>query len=345
MSHTIALQFEDGVTRFISCNDNEKLADAAYRQKVNIPLDCRDGACGTCRGLCESGQYEMPPESYIEDALEPQDAQAGYVLACQMRPTSDCVVRIPATSSACKTGVHSFPGKIAAVEALSPSTFRFTVALDAPDSLDFLPGQYVNVTVPGTDQTRSYSFSSAPGADPASFVVRNVPNGLMSSYLAGQARVGDAISFAGPFGSFYLRPVQRPLLLLAGGTGIAPFLSMLDVLAKQGFTQPVKMVYAVTNDHDLVELEHLDRIAAAHPQFEYLTCVSADASCHLRKGYATAHVEPAWLAGPKGGGDVDVYLCGPVPMVEAVRGWLDSVGVKPANFYFEKFSASSGGAA
>jgi benzoate/toluate 1,2-dioxygenase reductase subunit len=341
MSHTIALQFEDGVTRFISCNPNEKLADAAYRQKVNIPLDCRDGACGTCRGLCESGRYDMPPESYIEDALEPQDAAAGYVLACQMRPTSDCVVRIPATSSACKTGVHSFGGKIAEVTALSPSSFRFSVALDEPDALDFLPGQYVNVTVPGTQETRSYSFSSAPGASVASFVVRNVPGGLMSSYLANAAKVGDAISFAGPFGSFYLRPLQRPLLLLAGGTGIAPFLSMLDVLDKQGFSQPVKMVYAVTNDHDLVELDHLDRIAAAHPQFEYITCVSSDASCHLRKGYATAHVEPGWV----NGGEVDVYLCGPVPMVEAVRGWLDGLGVKPANFYFEKFSASSGGAA
>lgn len=347
MSHTIALQFEDGVTRFISCNVNEKLADAAYRQKVNIPLDCRDGACGTCRGLCESGRYEMPPESYIEDALEPQDAAAGYVLACQMRPTSDCVVRIPATSSACKTGVHSVKGTIAEVTALSPSSFRFSVALegaDGPDALDFLPGQYVNVTVPGTQQTRSYSFSSAPGASLASFVVRNVPGGLMSGYLAA-AKPGDAVSFAGPFGSFYLRPLQRPLLLLAGGTGIAPFLSMLDVLDKQGFSQPVKLVYAVTNDHDLVELEQLDRIAAAHPQFEYITCVSSDASCHLRKGYATAHVEPGWLSGPGGGGDVDVYLCGPVPMVEAVRAWLDSTGVKPANFYFEKFSASSGGAA
>ena len=347
MSHTIALQFEDGVTRFISCNVNEKLADAAYRQKVNIPLDCRDGACGTCRGLCESGRYEMPPESYIEDALEPQDAAAGYVLACQMRPTSDCVVRIPATSSACKTGVHSVKGTIAEVTALSPSSFRFSVALegaDGPDALDFLPGQYVNVTVPGTQQTRSYSFSSAPGASLASFVVRNVPGGLMSGYLAA-AKPGDAVSFAGPFGSFYLRPLQRPLLLLAGGTGIAPFLSMLDVLDKQGFSQPVKLVYAVTNDHDLVELEQLDRIAAAHPQFEYITCVSSGASCHLRKGYATAHVEPGWLSGPGGGGDVDVYLCGPVPMVEAVRAWLDSTGVKPANFYFEKFSASSGGAA
>jgi len=341
MTHTIALQFEDGVTRFISCNPNEKLADAAYRQKVNIPLDCRDGACGTCRGHCESGQYEMPPESYIEDALEPQDAAAGHVLPCQMRPTSDCVVRIPATSAACKTGVADFGGTIAAVEQLSASTILFAVALDQPDALDFLPGQYVNVTVPGTAQTRSYSFSSAPGAGIASFVVRNVPGGLMSGYLTGTAQAGQPVSFAGPFGSFYLRPVQRPLLLLAGGTGIAPFLSMLDVLAAKGFSHPVRLVYAVTNDHDLVELDHLDRIAAAHPRFQYVTAVAAGASSHPRKGYATAHVEPGWM----NGGDVDVYLCGPVPMVEAVRAWLDSTGVKPANFYFEKFSASTGGTA
>lgn len=337
MSHTIALQFEDGVTRFISCNHNEKLADAAYRQKVNIPLDCRDGACGTCRGLCESGQYEMPPDSYIEDALGEQDAAAGYVLACQMRPTSDCVVRIPATSSACKTGVADFPGRIAAVEPLSPSTIRFSVALDNPEQLDFLPGQYVNVAVPGTDQVRSYSFSSAPGAALASFVVRNVPGGLMSGYLSGQAQPGQAISFAGPYGSFYLRPVQRPILMLAGGTGIAPFLAMLDVLAAKGFSHPVRLVYAVTHDLDLVCLDQLDRIAARHPQFAYLTCVSLEASRHPRKGYATAHVEPAWL----NGGDVDLYLCGPVPMVEAVRGWLDAAGVEPAGFYFEKFAASS----
>lgn len=337
MSHTIALQFEDGVTRFISCNPNEKLSDAAYRQKVNIPLDCRDGACGTCRGLCESGSYDMPPDSYIEDALEEKDAKAGYVLACQMRPTSDCVVRIPATSAACKTGVGDFPGTLTAVEQLSPSTIRFSIAPDHPDQLDFLPGQYVNVTVPGTDQTRSYSFSSAPGADRASFVVRNVPDGLMSTWLTTRAQAGQPVSFSGPYGSFYLRPVQRPVLMLAGGTGIAPFLSMLDVLAAKGFTHPVRLVYAVTNDHDLVGLDQLDRIAAAHPQFRYVTCVAAEASTHPRKGYATAHVEPGWM----NGGDVDVYLCGPVAMVDAVRGWLDASGIRPNAFYFEKFSATS----
>lgn len=211
------------------------------------------------------------------------------------------------------------------------------MALEQPDRLDFLPGQYVNVTVPCTDQTRSYSFSSAPGAAQASFVVRNVPNGLMSTWLTAQAQPGAAISFSGPYGSFYLRPPQRPLLLLAGGTGIAPFLSMLDVLASKGFTQPVRMVYAVTHDYDLVGIDQLERIAAANPQFEYVTCVADEASSHPRKGYATAHVEPGWM----NGGDVDVYLCGPVPMVEAVRNWMKASGVTPASFQFEKFSSTS----
>jgi benzoate/toluate 1,2-dioxygenase reductase subunit len=148
----------------------------------------------------------MPPDSYIEDALEEKDARAGYVLACQMRPTSDCVVRIPATSAACKTGVGDFPGKVATVEELSPSTIRFSVAPDHPELLDFLPGQYVNVTVPGTDQTRSYSFASAPGADNASFVVRNVPDGLMSTWLTGEAKPGAAISFS----VRQLLPAARP---------------------------------------------------------------------------------------------------------------------------------------
>ena len=86
-NHNVALQFEDGVTRFISVSDGETLSDAAYRQKINIPLDCRDGACGTCRAFCESGSFDMPEETYIEDALTPEEAAEGYILACQCKPT------------------------------------------------------------------------------------------------------------------------------------------------------------------------------------------------------------------------------------------------------------------
>lgn len=337
MTFKIALQFEDGVTRFIDCSPNETISDAAYRQKINIPLDCRDGACGTCRCQCEAGEYDLPESSYIEDALTAEEAAQRIILACQTRPRSNCVVQVAASSAACKTGVSSHTGTLAKVERISDSTIAFSIDLDSGDSIGFLPGQYVNVGIPGTELTRSYSFSSPPGVSQVSFLVRNVPGGRMSGYLVEAAQPGQRLSFTGPYGSFYLREASRPLLMLAGGTGIAPFLSMLEVLAEQGSRHPVRLVFGVTYDHDLVALAQLDAIKVKLPNFEYRTCVVDAASAHSRKGYVTQHVEPEWL----NNGDVDVYLCGPVAMVEAVRQWLEQSGQQPANFHYEKFSASS----
>ena len=336
-SHNIALQFEDGVTRFISVAQNETLSDAAYRQKINIPLDCRDGACGTCRAFCESGSYDMPEETYIEDALTPEEAEQGYILACQCKPTSDAIFKIAASSEVCKTTIHQFQGTLAHVENLSDSTITFDIQLDEgqPD-INFLAGQYVNVAIPGTTETRSYSFSSKPGHRLTGFVVRNVPNGKMSKFLSKTVQAGDKMTFTGPFGSFYLRDVIRPVLMLAGGTGIAPFMSMLQVLNDKGTNQPVRLVFGVTNDFDLVAIEKLNELQDKFPWFEYRTVVAHPDSQHERKGYVTGHIENDWL----NNGDVDIYLCGPVPMVEAVRGWLDTEGVKPKNFLFEKFSAN-----
>ena len=98
MNHRIALNFEDGVTRFIHAAPGETVADAAYRQGINIPLDCRDGACGTCKCLAEAGRYALG-QDYIDDALSAEEAARGYVLTCQMRAESDCVLRWPAWRS------------------------------------------------------------------------------------------------------------------------------------------------------------------------------------------------------------------------------------------------------
>ena len=102
MTQSIAFNFEDGVTRFIDANVGEIVADAAYRQGINIPLDCRDGACGTCKCFAEAGRYDLG-EEYIEDALSPEEAAQGFVLTCQMRAQSDCVVRVPTSSEVCRT--------------------------------------------------------------------------------------------------------------------------------------------------------------------------------------------------------------------------------------------------
>ena len=333
----IALNFEDGVTRFIDCKDSETVADAAYRQKVNIPIDCRDGACGACKSSCESGAFDLG-QDYIDDALTEDERQQGFVLTCQMRPQSDCVVRIPASSAVCKTSQTRLTTTIRDLRLVSDSTIALTVGGEDIGKLSFLPGQYANLQVPGSEAQRAYSFSSMPKDQAVSFLIRNVPGGLMSGYLTGQAQVGDTLTLTGPKGSFYLRDITRPVLMLAGGTGLAPFTAMLDKIAAAGASPfPIHLIYGVNNDTDLVDVDKLEAFAQALPQFSYALVVVDPGSAQPRKGYVTNHIE----AGQLNDGEVDVYLCGPPPMVEAVNQYLREQGIKPASFHYEKFAASA----
>ena len=333
MSYNIALNFEDGVTRFINCNEGETVLDAAYRNQINLPMDCSDGVCGTCKGACQQGSYELG-DDYIEEALTEDEAEQGMILTCQMVPSSDCVVSIPAASTLCKTGQLETTGTVSEVNLISPSAIELKITADA--DIAFLPGQYVNITVPGTSETRAYSFSSRPGSRELSFLIRNVPGGLMSTWLVGQAKTGDKVTLAGAMGIFYLRPVDRPLLMLAGGTGLAPFLSMLEHLKASGSSQPVHLIYGVTNNEDLVAVEALEAYAADIEGFTFKTVVADAQSGHPRTGYVTNHMEDA----PINDGDVDVYLCGPPPMVDAVLGYFREEGIEPASFHYERFTPS-----
>lgn len=329
-SYNIALNFEDGVTRVIQCADDEKVADAAFRQKINLPMDCRDGVCGTCKCFAEKGRYEL--EFYMDESMSDEEAEQGFVLTCQMVPESDCVLRVPTTSTACKTAPEAFDAQVLAVERLSETSFSLRAKLARP--IGFLPGQYVNVSVPGAEVHRSYSFSSAPGADEATFLIRNLPGGVMSSYLGERAAPGDALTLTGPMGAFYLRPIARPQVWLAGGTGLAPFLSMLEQVAQQGSAHPIMLYYAVTRGADLVELERLAAFADRIPQLRVITVIAAADEPHDRKGFVTDHLTAEDLVA----GACDVYLCGPPPMVDAVRSHMTELGVEPASFHYEKFA-------
>jgi benzoate/toluate 1,2-dioxygenase reductase subunit len=306
------------------------VTDAAFRQKINLPMDCRDGVCGTCKCFVEKGDYEL--EFYMDEAMSEEEAAEGYALACQMIPEGDCIVRVPASSAVCKTAPEAVEGTVLGVDHLSESSFALRVKPTKP--MGFLPGQYVNVSVPGTEAHRSYSFSSAPGAEEATFLIRNIPGGVMSTYLAERAGPGDAVTLTGPMGAFYLRPVTRPQLWLAGGTGLAPFLSMLEQVAEQGTDQPITLYYAVTRAADLVELDRVMALAAQIGTVTVITVLAAAEEAHERKGFVTDHVTAQDL----NGGECDVYLCGPPPMVDAVRDHFGKLGVEPANFYFEKFN-------
>jgi len=337
MTHQIALAFEDGITRFIDCEEDQTVADAAYQARINIPFDCRDGACGTCKSFCESGDYDEG--EYIEDALSDDEAAAGYILTCQTKPYTDMVVQIATTSVLAKTGASTLRGTITELERLSESTVKFAVQIEDRGSLNYLPGQYMNISPPNSDFHRSYSFSSGPSDDIVTFLVKLTRGGLMSEYLTDTAKVGDQLNLTGPMGSFFLREPVNPILLLAGGTGLAPVLSILEKLSEDELLDvPVRLIYGATFDHDLVELDKIETFRDRLPDFDYFTVVSDPESDHERKGYVTQHMTDEHLHD----GEADVYLCGPPPMVEAVRTFLNDQPNPPQNFYYEKFSSAAG---
>lgn len=335
MSHRVALAFEDGVTRFLTCAADQTVTDASYRARINIPMDCRDGVCGTCKAFCESGDFDRG--SYLEDALAPDEERAGYVLTCQLKPRSDLVLQIASTSAVARTGATTHHGTVTGLDRLSPTTVALTIEIPDRAELAFLPGQYVNIAIPGTSEERSYSFSNGPDDESLTFLVKLTPGGVMSSWLTDRARVGDDISFTGPHGSFFLRESDSPLLLLAGGTGLAPILSILRALDAAGSTRPMHLVYGATTDDDVVELETIVRLAASLPNLRWDYCVADPATRAPNQGYVTSLIAPEHLHD----GAAAVYLCGPPAMVDAVRGHFGEQGITPAGFYYERFAPAA----
>jgi benzoate/toluate 1,2-dioxygenase reductase component len=332
---TIALNFEDGYTRIIEGIKGETVANAAFSARINIPLDCNDGVCGTCKCRVKSGSFDMGDE-YIEDAITDEEIAEGYALACQMVPKSDMVIDILASSAACKVKTETFTTTISALEFLSSEIVKLVVKTKDGRKFNFLSGQYANIEIPNLKVTRSFSFSGASNSDTVEFLIRLLPQGAMSDYLRNDAKVGASLNMTAPFGSFYLREIETPTLFFAGGTGIAPFLAMLERLNTEGgIQQPIQLFYGATTDENLVELDRLDAFKAVLP-FDYKTCVSIEDSQKHAKGFVTQWVNKDYL----GSNAYDMYICGPPPMVEAVKKSIHTEGVNQSHFYEEKFVPS-----
>lgn len=339
MGHAVALNFADGKTFFIQVKHNELLVDAAMRQGIKIPIDCREGVCGTCQGQCESGLYEL---DYVdEDALSEKDLAERKVLACQTKVQSNAAFYFDHHSHICHAGeTQKIAAVVKSVQLVSASTA--VLQLDASASgqkLQFLPGQYAHLYVPDTDTYRSYSFAHCPNADnQLQFLIRVLPSGVMSDYLRERCQVGQTMWLEAPLGSFYLREAERPLVFVAGGTGLSAFLGMLDDLAAAQYALPVRLYYGVNHEQDLCELERLQAYTEQMTDFEYQLVVSQGSEAwEGARGYVHTCLQRECLAEQA----FDMYLCGPPPMVEAVKTWLDEQGLQDYRLYSEKFVPSN----
>ncbi|MEX2454551.1 MAG: 2Fe-2S iron-sulfur cluster binding domain-containing protein [Rhodospirillaceae bacterium] len=338
-THEVTLVFEDGRIVKFNAAETDTIYFAALKNKVRIMTDCLEGACATCKGLCTKGEYTL--DEYTDESLTAEEFARGEVLTCQMHVRSDCVIEFPYEARiALKSAPESRNAKVAEVGMISSTVARLVLEPEAGSPpISFMPGQYVHLSVPGTSEHRSYSFANpAFETDRYSFYIKVLEQGAMSDYLSGRARPGDEMTVTGPFGRFYLRPVQRPLLMVAGGTGLAPMLSMLDTLAAQGGTdRPIRLLYGANEPGELFELDRLGDYGAQGMDLTTELCVVSPADgWDGATGHVTSLLRPELLSG----GDCEVYLCGPPPMIDAAEKWLSENGVDASLVHAEKFVPS-----
>lgn len=339
MTHKVAFSFADGKTLFFPVQANEILLDAALRNGIKIPLDCREGVCGTCQGRCESGQYS---QDYVdEEALSAQDLEQRKMLSCQTRVQSDAAFYFDFDSSLCHSADPvQLQGSVINVRQVSDSTAILHLDLGSRQApLDFLPGQYARLSIPGTSSSRAYSFANRPAADnQLQFLIRLLPDGVMSDYIRERCQVGDVIELEAPLGAFYLRQISRPLILVAGGTGLSALLAMLEQIVEQDCRQPVHLYYGVRSSRDLCELQRIQAYGERLPAFRFTPVVSdADPEWPGKRGYINEHFDSSELRDT----DTDLYVCGPPPMVDSIRIWLQEQQLNRVQLYYERFTESN----
>lgn len=326
--------YSDGTHKIMPVRPDQTMLDAAEEHGVAIVNECQSGICGTCVASCTAGTYEMGRTEGLSDV----ERAARKILTCQTYATSDCRIELqyPADDNAAL--LVTGDALVTGVELISPSTALLRVDISGwGKALHYKAGQFAQLQVPGSDIWRNYSYAHpADGGGELEFIIRLLPDGVMSNYLRDRAKPGDRIPLRCSKGSFYLRPVVRPVILIAGGTGLSAILAMAQSLDAHT-SQPVYLLYGVTDAADLCKLDELRelqrRVAAVDVR---VTVVESSDEWDGRTGLVTDLLDERMLAG----GDADVYLCGPAPMVEATRSWLGDNGFHRVGLYYEKFVPS-----
>ncbi len=323
------------------CADGETILDAALRNGFFLKYGCRHGGCGTCKVVLSDGDVEGAGSSFAVSEGERAD---GVILACSSRPASDCAIDVEAmelTEDEFRAGdqVEVFQAEIESLEWLTHDTCSLSLMLRSPASIPFTAGQFVNVAVPGTDMVRSYSLANAPDdSDRIDLIVKVLPGGAFSGLLASGLGVGDSLTLHGPLGGLRLRLSHRRVLMVAGGSGLAPFLSMLHNLERRNRPREIDLVFGARTRTDLYLVEELERLAAALPGFTFLPTISEPDTSPWNgdRGLVTEVISGRYASLD----GYDAYLAGPPGMIEATIPVLTGLGVRPANVHFDAFVPS-----
>ncbi|TAL52862.1 FAD-binding oxidoreductase [Pandoraea sp.] len=338
-THQITVNFADGVSHTFAAELGESILDAAIRAEVPVVYQCRAGACATCACQLDEGDAANIPGS--SSTLLASEVAQGHRLLCVTKANSDCTFNVAYGSEVGAGVAQEVSVFIDAIERIGSNVMRLSVELAEGNWLEFRPGQFMQIAVPGLGVLRSYSPSSTPMTLPKmEFLIRLLPNGAMSTFLEHQAKVDDVLTLKGPYGAFFLREEHKrsPHIFVAGGTGLAPIMSMIDRLRQAGGKKPPMLLsFGCAVPEALFCLEDIELRQHWLPTLKTRICVDRNATEGLHQGSPVSALRQEDVTDP----DTVAYLCGPQPMIAAATARLIEFGMKPELIFAEQFVASN----
>jgi benzoate/toluate 1,2-dioxygenase reductase subunit len=337
-THTVTFRFADGASRAIDVAAEETVLDAALAGGVPLMHQCRSGSCSSCLAtLCEGETSNQPGSS---STLLASEYDAGHRLLCVSRAQSDCTFDLSygsAEGGVVPVEVNAF---VNGIEPIASNVVKLSLELAEGDWLSFKPGQFVQIEVPGVGQLRSYSPVSTEAELPTlELLIRLLPEGVMSSWLKKGAAVDDVVKLKGPYGAFFLREKRRaPHIFIAGGTGLAPVLSMIDRMRQVGGRKPPMLLsFGCATSDALFYLDELELRRQWLPGLDVRICVDREPGSCYHNGSPVSALRPEDVTDP----DTVAYLCGPQGMIDAATHRLIELGVSPDNVFSEQFVPSN----
>jgi propane monooxygenase reductase subunit len=321
----------------IECGSDQAILDAAFADGLSLAHGCREGQCSACKAFLLEGEVTLMRHSSF--ALSESEQDQGYTLLCRAMPDSDVVVELLHVDEDYRLANPIVRGRarVSAIESLTHDIRRLVLEVIEPAGFAFTPGQYVDLFVPtGAGGRRAFSMANLPGDGALELIIKRYEGGRFSSLLDGGLAPGDELDFAGPYGALRLSRSARAALLVAGGSGLGPIISLLREMVAAEYDGPVRFFYGVRARGDLFWLREVEEVGGRLPDFRFVPVLSEE-SWEGECGYVHEAVERLL--------DIDdyaAYLCGPPPMIDAMTELLvDGRGLPKERLFYDSFTQAA----
>ncbi len=326
--------------RQFTCEDGETVLAAAIRNGVGLPYGCKNGACGTCKGKLIAG--EIAQGAHQEKALPVAEEQNGYALFCCATPHTDLVIEAREVLGVGEFPIKKLPTRVAALDKVSDDVMIVTLQLPATEKFQYRAGQYIEFLLKD-GKRRSYSMANAPhAAAQITLHIRHMHGGLFTDHVFNTMKERDILRFEGPLGTFFLREdSDKPMVLLASGTGFAPIKAIVEHAIHEKIERPMVLYWGGRRPKDLYMHALCEEWARTVPDFKYIPVISEakpEDNWNGRSGFVHRAVIDDFpdLSGHQ------VYACGTPIMVEsATRDFVALCNLPEEEFYADSFTSEA----